>query len=324
MSLSPLNQPFKIGNLQSRNAVALAPMAGLTDVPFREVAWSLGAGYMVSEMVGSQPQLWDTGKSRQRRVPVRGVTPVAVQIAGTDPAAMAEAARRHVDDGVEVVDINFGCPAKKVCKKAAGSALLGNLPLIGEIVHAVSSAVPVPITAKTRTGLEPGDGLGIAAARLAAEAGAKLIVMHGRSRACRFKGAAEYASVAALKAALPVPVLVNGDINSLQQAKLALRQTGADGIMIGRGAIGQPWLLRELQGGAPLSLAQKWGIILDHVERMHEFYGEFSGLRIARKHISAYLRGFNLNARDALAVDSAQAQLDWLRWSADMALRNAS
>lgn len=287
-------------------------MAGLTDVPFRTLAWRYGAGHMVSEMVSDKPELWETGKSRLRRVPVPGVTPVAVQIAGTDPGSMAEAARRHVADGVDVIDINFGCPAKKVCRKAAGSALLEDLDLLARIVEGVTSAVSVPVSVKTRTGLAPGDGLGCAAARMAQEAGASMLVVHARSRACRFVGPIDHASVGAVKSAVGIPVLVNGDIANPSDMAHALEQTGADGVMVGRGAFGRPWVFQELLGGPSPDIGEQWSVVLEHVGLMHEFYGERAGVRIARKHIEAYGKTMGFDTKLSLRFERSQQQLDWL------------
>jgi tRNA-dihydrouridine synthase B len=289
-------------------------MAGLSDVPFRTLAWRMGAGYMVSEMLSSKPELWETGKSRLRRVPVPGVLPVAVQIAGTDPNVMAEAAKRHVDDGVEVIDINFGCPAKKVCRKSAGSALLADLDLIGRIVAEVVRVSSVPVTVKTRVGLVPGDGLGIEAGRIAAASGAQMVVMHGRSRACKFNGSADYSAVRQLKDLLDVPVMVNGDIDTVAQARTALAASGADGVMIGRGAIGQPWIFAALTGAAMPDVAERWRLIEEHVRMMHEFYGAETGVRIARKHVIAYMQRLNCEALTPsfLKLTETDQQLQWL------------
>ena len=221
-------------------------MAGMTDVPFRKLAWRFGAGHMVSEMVTSKLELWDTGKSRARRVLISEVRPQAVQIAGHDPGTMAESARRLTGEGVEWVDLNFGCPAKKVCRKAAGSALLANIDQISRIVTAVVSAVDVPVSIKTRTGLSLEDGSGTEAAIAAQEAGAQLVVMHGRSRACRFKGPCPH-RVREARRLLRVPLLVNGDITDAS-AEQALKSSGADGVMLGRDAVGQPWIFAEFPG----------------------------------------------------------------------------
>ena len=308
-----------IGPLKLRNAVALAPMAGLSDVPFRTLAWRMGVGYMVSEMVSSKPELWETGKSRLRRLPVPGADPVAVQIAGSDPQVMADAARRHVDDGVQVIDINFGCPAKKVCRKAAGSALLSDPALIGRIVGAVALAVNVPVSVKTRTGLTPGDDKGVDAALAAVDNGAAMVVMHGRSRECKFRGRVDFAAVRRLKSRVQVPVLVNGDIHSVATANVALAESGADGVMIGRAALGQPWIFAALTGARIPNEIEKWHLIYEHVAMMHDFYGEVPGVGIVRKHVVAYLRhmGCSELTSQFLAIGAAAGQRQWL---ADVAL----
>jgi tRNA-dihydrouridine synthase B len=302
-------------------------MAGLSDVPFRTLAWRMGVGYMVSEMVSSKPELWETGKSRLRRVPVAGARPVAVQLAGTEPAVMAKAARRHVDDGVQIIDINFGCPAKKVCRKAAGSALLGDLDLLARIVDGVANAVDVPVTVKTRTGLVPGDNLGVQAALKAAANGAQMIVMHGRSRACKFKGAVDYTPVRRLVDELGgagVPVLVNGDIHSRQDAQRALSQSGAAGVMVGRAAIGQPWLFAELSGKPVPGQAERWQLILQHVQSMHEFYGAQAAVGIVRKHVMAYLQhmGYPQVTPQFMQLRCAASQVAWLQHLAGADLGN--
>ena len=309
-----------------RSPFALAPMAGLTDVPFRTLAWELGAGYMVSEMVTSKAELWETGKSRLRRVLVPGVNPNAVQIAGHDPRVMAESAKRLVGEGVEVIDINFGCPAKKVCRKAAGSALLGDINNIGRIVETVAGAVDVPVTIKTRTGLTIDDEAGVLAACVAQEAGARLVVMHGRSRACRFKGQAGYEKIQLAKQKLNIPLLVNGDIDSLASAQKAREVSGADGVMIGRGAIGQPWIFSELVGMPLPNRQQQLQIMLRHLKLMHEFYGPEQGMRIARKHIEAYLGrlGASYLCRGFMSLDSADAQVVWLSLQSNGALAFAN
>ena len=225
-----LNKAITVGDIEVRSAIALAPMAGVADVPFRRLAWDLGAGYMVSEMVSSRDHLWDTDKNRMRRVALSGVFPNVIQIAGCDPKVLSESAKKVVDEGADIVDINFGCPAKKVCKKSAGSALLDDTALIGVIVEAVSNAVPVPVTIKTRTGITPDDQVGIEAAKIAQESGAQMIVIHSRSRSCRFKGAVDHRKVAELRSSLSIPFLVNGDICCEQSAKTALKKSLADGV----------------------------------------------------------------------------------------------
>jgi tRNA-dihydrouridine synthase B len=257
---------------------------------------------------------------------VPGVNPNAVQIAGHDPRVMAESAKRLVGEGVEVIDINFGCPAKKVCRKAAGSALLGDIDNIGRIVETVAGAVDVPVTIKTRTGLTIEDEAGVLAACVAQEAGARMVVMHGRSRACRFKGQASYEKIQLAKQKLNIPLLVNGDIDSLASAQKAREISGADGVMIGRGAIGQPWIFAELVGMPLPNRQQQLQIMQRHLKLMHEFYGPEQGMRIARKHIEAYLGrlGASHLCRAFMSLDSADAQVVWLSLQSKGALAFAS
>jgi tRNA-dihydrouridine synthase B len=300
--------------MQLRNRIALAPMAGLTDVPFRTLAWRFGAGHMVSEMVASKLDLWHTQKSQLRREALPCAAPTAVQMAGNEPAVMAETARRLVDEGAALIDINFGCPAKKVCRRAAGSALLGDLDRVANIVETVAAAVTVPVTIKTRTGLVVDDRIGAEAVRAAEQAGARMVVMHGRSRACKFAGAVRFAAVAEASRDLSIPVFANGDIDDAQSAAQALAQSGADGIMIGRGAIGQPWIFQELAGAGAPTLPQRLAIMCEHLDHMHRFYGLQQGVRIARKHIQAYLQRLDATALvpEFMRLDTAFAQVTWL------------
>lgn len=312
----PLSHPIALanGHLTLRNSAALAPMAGMTDVPFRTLAWSYGAGHMVSEMVTAKPELWDTGKSRSRRVLIDGVTPQAVQIAGYDPRVMAESARRLVGEGVELVDINFGCPAKKVCRKAAGSALLNDIDQIQRIVGAVASAVDVPVSMKTRIGLTLDDSVGTEAAVAAQNAGAQLIVMHGRSRACRFKGDAQPHRLREARQHVHLPLLVNGDVIDAQSASRAMAASGADGVMIGRGAMGQPWIFAQLLGRPLPKAGERLDVIGRHLAMMHEFYGDEAGARIARKHMQAYLQRWGAGELTSsfMALTDGGAQNQWL------------
>jgi len=263
-------------------------MAGVTDAPFRELAWRYGAGYMVSEMLTSRDQLWHTRKSTLRRQSPEGVRPVAVQIAGADPVTIAEAAARHWRDGAEIIDINFGCPAKKVCRKAAGSALLADEGLVASIIRAAVDAVPVPITVKIRTGSSPKEKNGVEIARIAEAEGAAAITVHGRTRACRFKGSAEYETVALIKSAVAIPVFANGDITDAETARKVMAQTDVDGVMIGRAALGAPWLPGEIANAvATPPLAEKLAVIREHVALGQAFYGE-PGIRIMRKHVQWY------------------------------------
>jgi tRNA-dihydrouridine synthase B len=323
---SPLDSLIELpdSRVVLRNGVALAPMAGMTDVPFRTLAWSFGAGHMVSEMITAKPELWDTGKSRSRRVLIPEVSPQAVQIAGHDPQVMADSARRLVDDGVELIDINFGCPAKKVCRKAAGSALLGDLDRMERIVGAVAGAVEVPVTIKTRIGLTLEDSAGVTAAIAAQNSGAQLVVIHGRSRACRFNGNAKPDRVAEAKQHLHVPLLVNGDIVDVTSANRAMAASGADGVMIGRGAMGQPWIFAELLGREAPDAAGRFNVIERHLTLLHDFYGEETGVRIARKHIQAYLQRWRATALapSFMALTDGCSQHRWLRERREMLLDN--
>ncbi|MDQ6620649.1 MAG: tRNA dihydrouridine synthase DusB [Pseudomonadota bacterium] len=272
-------------------------MAGVTDRPFRQLCKRLGAGYAVSEMVGSNPKLRDTAKS-QRRIDHRGeFAPIAVQIAGADPQMMADAARYNVDNGAQIIDINMGCPAKKVCNAAAGSALLSDEPLVARILHAVVGAVSVPVTLKIRTGPIPQQKNAVRVARIAQDAGIAALAVHGRTRACAFVGVVEYDTIAAVKSAVCIPVWANGDIDSPHRAAEVLARTGADGLMIGRAAQGRPWIFREiahyLAHGEILptpSVSEARCLILEHLADHYAFHGETTGVRTARKHLGWYTR----------------------------------
>lgn len=286
---------MRIGPYELPNNLAVAPMAGVTDRPFRVLCKRMGAGYAVSEMVASNPRLVDTEKSRRRIDHAGEPAPVAVQIAGADPATMAEAARYNVSRGAQVVDINMGCPAKKVCNAAAGSALLANEPLVGAILDAVVRAVDVPVTLKIRTGPHPGARNALRIAKIAEEAGIQALTVHGRTRACAFVGAVEYETIAAVKRHVSIPVIANGDIGTPEIAKAVLAQTGADAVMIGRAAQGRPWIFREISHfmatGAhlpPPSVTEAREVILAHLDDHYAFYGEHTGVRTARKHLCWY------------------------------------
>ncbi len=294
-----------IGSHVLRNNLFVAPMAGVTDRPFRQLCKRLGAGYAVSEMVASNAQLWKSAKTMRRANHEGEVEPIAVQIAGADPAMMAEAARYNVDNGAQIIDINMGCPAKKVCNVAAGSALLQNEPLVQRIVEAVVAAVgtgpdAVPVTLKIRTGWDREHKNAITVARLAEAAGISMLTVHGRTRADLYHGDAEYETIAAVKAAVGIPVVANGDIASPAKAKAVLDATGADALMIGRAAQGRPWLFREidhfLQTGEllpPPRIDEIRQVMNEHLEDHYAFYGEFTGVRTARKHIGWYTRGLS-------------------------------
>ena len=264
-------------------------MAGITDAPFRALAWRFGAGYVVGEMVSAREDLWHTAKSRLRRTPVANIEPFAVQISGGDAQTVAASAVRHWREGAQIIDINFGCPAKKVCRKAAGSQLLKDPDLVDEIVRATVRAVPVPVTVKMRTGWSPETKNAVDLALRMEAAGVAAIAVHGRTRACRFLGSAEHDTVAEIKSRLSIPVFANGDIDSAAAARDVLKQTGVDGVMIGRAALGRPWLLGDIARGrtAARSLDEIFAVMSHHVKDLHDFYGE-PGIRIARKHVQWY------------------------------------
>jgi tRNA-dihydrouridine synthase B len=308
-----------IGPYAIASNLAVAPMAGVTDRPFRQLCRRLGAGYAVSEMVASNPLLRDTGKSL-RRTDHRGESsPIAVQIAGADPAQMADAARYNVARGAEIIDINMGCPAKKVCNVAAGSALLRDEARVAAIVRAVVAAVDVPVTLKIRTGWSPEERNALAVARIAEDAGIAALAVHGRTRACGFAGSAEYDTIRAVKTAVSIPVLANGDIASPAQARWVLAHTGADALMIGRAAQGRPWIFREIRhfldfGVAlpPPTVAEARALILEHLADHYAHYGADSGVRVARKHLGWYTRelfGGESLRREAKAAQTPDQQI---------------
>jgi len=282
-----------IGQHRIEPALILAPMAGVTDKPMRQICRRLGAGYAVSEMLASDPSLRHTKKSVARRDHRGEIGPIGVQIAGSEPRMLADAARFNVDNGAEIVDINMGCPAKKVLKAWAGSALLQDEVLVGHILDAVVAAVDVPVTLKIRTGWDRDHRNGVAIARIAESAGVAAVAVHGRTRDQRFKGAAEYETIAAIKCEVSIPVIANGDIEDAAKAREVLHRTGADGLMIGRAAQGRPWIFREIASGVdaeprPDELRE---IIKEHLEGLYSLYGETQGVRVARKHIGWYLAG---------------------------------
>jgi tRNA-dihydrouridine synthase B len=273
-------------------------MAGVTDRPFRQLCRKLGAGLAVSEMVASNWRLRDTAQSRRRRDHGGEAEPRSVQIVGADPAQMADAARFNVDHGAQIIDINMGCPAKKVCNTHAGSALLADESLVARILATVTAAVSVPVTLKMRTGVTPDRKNGVAIARIAADHGIAAIAVHGRTRACAFLGSAEYDTIAAIKAAVDVPIIANGDVRTPQDARRVLSRSRADGLMIGRAAQGNPWIFREidhfLRTGemlAPPTIGEVGATLVEHLQALHAFYGQHLGVRIARKHLSWYCKG---------------------------------
>jgi tRNA-dihydrouridine synthase B len=290
---------MRIGPYELASNTLVAPMAGVSDRPFREICRSFGAGLATSEMVAADLALWSTRKSRRRLDHSGEPGPISVQILGTEPRRLADAARASVDLGAQIVDVNMGCPAKKVCRVAAGSALLRDEGLVGRILDAVVRAAGVPVTLKMRTGWDPAHRNGAEIARIAEQAGVAAIAVHGRTRACGFAGAAEYDTIRMIKQAVGIPVVANGDIDSADAAAAVLVHTGADGVMVGRAAFGRPWLFAEIveylaTGGrrAPPTLAQVAGIVLGHLDRLHDFYGAAQGVRIARKHLAWYSRCF--------------------------------
>ena len=289
---------MRIGPHSIEPRVVLAPMAGVTDKPFRLLCKRLGAGLAVSEMTSSDPRFWGTAKSLHRMDHVGEPEPVSVQIAGTDPAVMAEAARHNVGHGAQIIDINMGCPAKKVCNAWAGSALMREPALVARILQAVVAAVEVPVTLKIRTGWDAGHRNALEIARIAEDAGIAALAVHGRTRDQQYAGNAEYETIAAVKAALRIPVVANGDIDSPRKARQVLDATGCDAVMVGRAAQGRPWLpgriahyLRTGEELAEPGADEVGRILLGHLRHLHEFYGEASGVRIARKHLGWYARG---------------------------------
>lgn len=278
------------------NNLFVAPMAGVTDRPFRQLCRRLGAGLAVSEMVSANQKLRHTLKTQRRMDHSGEVEPKSVQIAGAEPAAMADAARYNVDHGAQIIDINMGCPAKNVCRKSAGSALLEDEGLVARILDAVVGAVTVPVTLKIRTGPRPSRRNGVEIAKIAESAGIQALAVHGRTRSCKFHGHAEYDTIRAIKHAVSIPVIANGDIDDPFKAKQVLEYTGADGLMIGRAAQGRPWLFKQIDHfvhtGQRLpdpGLSEQRDLLLDHLRRIHEFYGEATGVRVARKHIGWYV-----------------------------------
>jgi tRNA-dihydrouridine synthase B len=287
----------QIGSHILRNNVFVAPMAGVTDRPFRQLCKQLGAGYAVSEMAASDPRLWASEKTARRTNHDGEMEPKAVQIAGADPDILAACAKFNVERGAQIIDINMGCPVKKVCNSWCGSALLQNEALVGRILDAVVGAVDVPVTLKFRTGWNRQNKNALTIARMAESAGIAMLTLHGRTRADGYSGEAEYDTIAAVKAAVSIPVVANGDITSPEKARHVLQVTGADAVMIGRAAQGRPWIFREidhfLRTGEHLPaprVAEVRILMQEHLQAHYAFYGEFMGLRTARKHIGWYVR----------------------------------
>ena len=308
-----------IGPYELKNNLMLAPMAGVTDRPFRQLCKQLGAGLAVSEMVSSNSLLWGSAKTLRRANHEGEVEPKSVQIAGADPRMMAEAARHNVDNGAQIIDINMGCPAKKVCNVMAGSALLQDEDLVKRILDAVVVAVDVPVTLKIRTGWDRTHRNGVRVAQIAEQAGIRSLAVHGRTRACGYTGEAEYDTIRAIKQSVHIPVVANGDIRTPEKAREVLEHTGADAVMIGRAAQGRPWIFREIEyflaTGRHLpepTVEEIRTIMLGHLHNLYDFYGEHTGVRVARKHISWYSKGQPGGAvfRDRVnRVESAAEQL---------------
>lgn len=313
---------MQIGPYQLDNNLMLAPMAGVTDRPFRQLCRRMGAGLVVSEMLSSNPRVWNTAKSMHRMDHSGEEGIRSVQIAGADPELMAQAARFNVDNGAQIVDINMGCPAKKVNKKLAGSALLQYPDLVESIVKAVVAAVDVPVTLKIRTGWNTDNRNGVDIAQIAEQNGIQSLAVHGRTRACMYKGYAEYDTIRKIKAAISIPVIANGDITSAQKARDVLDYTGADGVMIGRGAQGNPWIFKQIQyfleTGETLEappLSEQHQVLHEHVANVHAFYGDISGVRIARKHVGWYLAEHDKERqfrKTFNSIEQADLQLDAL------------
>ncbi len=310
---------MRIGPYQLKNNLIVAPMAGVTDRPFRMLCKRMGAGMAVSEMVASNSLLYGSEKTLRRANHEGEVDPISVQIVGADAKMLADAAKHNVDHGAQIIDINMGCPAKKICNVMAGSALLQNEPLVGRLLEAVVGAVTVPVTLKIRTGWDTHNRNAVTIAKIAESAGIQALAIHGRTRACAYTGDAEYDTIAAVKASVNIPIIANGDITTPEKARYVLQYSGADAVMIGRAAQGRPWIFREiehfLQKGVhlpPPEVAEIHRVLLAHVDDLYGFYGEYTGLRIARKHISWYTKGLVGSAHfrhQMNQLESPQAQL---------------
>ncbi len=304
--------------------VVLAPMAGVTDKPFRQLCKQLGAGLAASEMTISDPRFWTTRKSIQRMDHAGEPAPISVQIAGTEPAQLAEAARYNVANGAQIIDINMGCPAKKVCNAWAGSALMRDEALVARILEAVVGAVDVPVTLKIRTGWCAEVRNAPAIAHIAEQSGIAALAIHGRTRNQHYTGQAEYDTIAQIKAQLSIPVIANGDIDSPVKAAFVLKHTGADAVMVGRAAQGRPWIFREIshylatgQELPPPTLTEVRDILMGHLAHLHAFYGEPQGVRIARKHLGWYAKDRPENAAFRAVVNRAETPEEQLRLTAD-------
>ena len=315
---------MRIGPYDIAPNVVLAPMAGVTDKPFRQLCKRLGAGLAASEMTISDPRFWNTRKSLHRMDHAGEPAPISVQIAGTEPRQLAEAARYNVDHGAQIIDINMGCPAKKVCNAWAGSALMRDEALVARILEAVVAAVEVPVTLKIRTGWDCDHRNGPAIARIAEQSGIAALAVHGRTRDQHYTGLAEYDTIAAIKAALSIPVIANGDIDSPRKAAAVLRHTGCDAVMVGRAAQGNPWIFGQIahylatgEELPPPSLAFVRDTLLGHLRELHAFYGQPQGVRIARKHLGWYAKDHPESTAFRAVVNRAETPEEQLRLTAD-------
>jgi tRNA-dihydrouridine synthase B len=313
--------PFKIGAYTLPNNLFLAPMAGVTDRPFRQLCRRLGAGMAVSEMITANKALWASKKSLMRANHTGEPEPRSVQIAGADPKMMAEAAQHNVDQGAHIIDINMGCPAKKVCNVMAGSALLQHETLVAKILESVVNAVDVPVTLKIRTGWDQENRNGINIARIAEESGIQALAVHGRTRACAYKGEAEFDTIADIKSRIRIPIIANGDISHPEKAKQVLDYTNADGLMIGRAAQGNPWIFRQInhylaygEHLASPTIKEIRQTLIEHLHTLYDFYGDYTGVRMARKHIAWYSKGLrdgNPFRQQMNTFEHPQQQLDF-------------
>ncbi len=310
---------MQIGPYKLNNNLVLAPMAGVTDRPFRQLCKNLGAGFAVSEMVTSNSLLWGSKKTLRRANHQGETEPRSVQIAGADPEMMAQAAKYNADNGAQIIDINMGCPAKKVCNVMAGSALMQNERLVSQILESVVNAVDIPVTLKIRTGWDLEHRNALAIAKIAENSGIQALAMHGRTRACQYRGAAEYDTIAQVKSEISIPLIANGDITTPEKAKFVLEYTNADAIMIGRAAQGRPWIFREidyfLNTGKLLPeppILEVRDILVGHLKNLYEFYGEYTGIRMARKHISWYSKGQRHGAAFRQCVNNVETVKDQL------------
>jgi len=309
----------QIGPYQLKNNLIVAPMAGVTDRPFRQLCKTMGAGMAVSEMVASNSLLWGSEKTRRRANHDGEVDPISVQIAGADPQMLADAARYNVDEGAQIIDINMGCPAKKVCNVMAGSALLKDEPLVARILEAVVRAVHVPVTLKIRTGWDRGSRNAVMVAKIAQASGIQALAIHGRTRACGFSGEAEYDTIAEVKSEIGIPVIANGDIDTPERVKEVLERTRADAVMIGRAAQGRPWMFREIshylatgEHLPPPEVEEIHRVLVAHLNDLYEFYGEHTGVRVARKHISWYTKGLAGSASFRHGMNQLQTRVEQL------------